>query len=358
MSGLSVRLYAPGLPPAGCDTQLACVAGALHLSEPARVLPTEGLQLRQVGMDGRGLELAWDTPEGRWAVQALDADTAARLLAALPEGLRPAREALQRETRRRGRGRRLGWAALGLVLATPLLALLAFFVFADPMAAWVAARIPVEHERKLGDASFASMQPGLKLQTEGEALRAVREIGARLTVGSRYRYDFHVVENPQINAFAMPGGIVVVHTGLIAATRRPEELAGVLAHEVQHVELRHSLKGMVKQLGLSALWALATGDIGGGLAGQAAQQMLGLSFSREAEREADEHGLDALIRAGIDPTGMPAFFGTLADKSLAPPAILSTHPDSAERQQRLAELLRTRAPAAVPPLPYAPWPPR
>lgn len=316
------------------------------------------MQLRRVGFDGRGLELAWDAPEGRWAVQVLEAKAADELLGALPGWLQAEREALQRQARRGGRGRRLGWAALGLFVAAPLLALAAFFVFADSLAGWVAEQIPLAQERQLGEASFASMRPTLKLQEQGEALRAVREIGTRLTAGSRYRYEFYVAESPQINAFAMPGGIVVVHTGLIAATKRPEELAGVLAHEVQHVELRHSLKGLVKQLGLSAVWVLATGDIGGGLAGQAAQQMLGLSFSREAEREADEQGLAALIRAGIDPSGMPAFFRTLADQGMAPPALLSTHPDSAERQQRLAGLLRERAPAAVPPLPYAPWPPR
>src|SRR5688572_15777239 len=140
----------------------------------------------------------------------------------------------------------------------------------------------------------------------------------------------------------MPGGVVVVHTGLIAATRRPEELAGVLAHEVQHVELRHSLRGLIKDLGLRGLWSYATGDLGGTVAGQAALELTSLRFSRDDEREADGHGLDAMIAAGIDPAGMPDFFRVMAEKSGdAPAAFLSTHPLSEDRERELRQRLET-----------------
>lgn len=357
MTSIPVRLYGPGLPPAGQDAQLRAGATGLRLVAPEMDVPGYGVVLRRCGFDEQGLELSWRDGSDHWALQVLDRTQASALLAALPPGLQAARGALLADTRRVGRGRRLGWLALGLILGAPLLLLLAFLAFADPLAGAVAERIPLAQERRLGEASFASMKPTLKLRDEGEAARVVREIGARLTAGSRYRYEFHVVDNPQVNAFAMPGGIVVVHSGLIAATRRPEELAGVLAHEVQHVELRHSLKGVVKQLGLGALWALATGDVGSGLAGQAAQKMLDLRFSREAEEQADARGLEALRGAAIDPTGMAAFFRTLEAQGATPPALLSTHPASAERQRALETMLRERPPAPVPPLPYAPWPP-
>jgi predicted Zn-dependent protease len=156
----------------------------------------------------------------------------------------------------------------------------------------------------------------------------------------------------------MPGGVIVVHTGLIAATSRPEELAGVLAHEVQHVELRHSLRGMVKDLGLRGLWSFVTGDIGGTLAGQAALELTSLKFSRDDETEADHKGLDALIAAGIDPSGMPAFFKIMTEKAGdAPAAFISTHPLSEDRERELQARVSSLGAHNFASLDFAPWPP-
>jgi predicted Zn-dependent protease len=107
----------------------------------------------------------------------------------------------------------------------------------------------------------------------------------------------------------------VVNTGLVAATRRPEELAGVLAHEIQHVELRHSLKGIIKHSGLSGLWMFATGDIGSGMAGDTATRVLSLRFSREAEREADTRGQICYIA----PESIPAVCRTFSGCSRGNP---------------------------------------
>jgi predicted Zn-dependent protease len=180
------------------------------------------------------------------------------------------------------------------------------------------------------------MQGQLQLRDSGPVYDAAQNIVAQLTKGSRYRYQVHITQDDTLNAFAMPGGIVVIHTGLIAATKRPEELAGVLAHEIQHVEQRHSIRGRIKELGLRGLWSAVTGDIGATLAGQAALEMTSLKFSRDDETEADYKGFDALVAAGIDPAGMPAFFKTMSDKSAdAPAAFLSTHPLSAVREKNL-----------------------
>jgi predicted Zn-dependent protease len=182
---------------------------------------------------------------------------------------------------------------------------------------------------------------------------------ARLTPDSRFQYDVHIAQDDTPNAFALPGGIIVVHTGLIAATKSAEELAGVLAHEVQHVERRHSLRRIIKDMGLRGLWAFVTGDLGSSVAGQAALELTSLSFSRDDEREADERGFDALVRAGIDPAGMPAFFQTLGQIAGGPvPAFLSTHPPSEDRDQALRARLATLGQQTFQPLPPLPWPPR
>jgi predicted Zn-dependent protease len=154
----------------------------------------------------------------------------------------------------------------------------------------------------------------------------------------------------------LPGGIIVVNSGLISATRRPEELAGVLAHEIQHVEQRHSLRGAIQDLGLRGLWTVATGDVGATLAGQAAVELTSRKFSRDDEREADQGAFDLLVQHRIDPSAMADFFTTLDKRVDAQiPELLSTHPASAERKRALVEL--SQAAGTFDPLTVNTWPP-
>jgi predicted Zn-dependent protease len=152
----------------------------------------------------------------------------------------------------------------------------------------------------------------------------------------------------------VPGGYVVVNTGLIRAADSAEEVAGVLAHEVQHVERRHTLKNMLHSLGFHALMALALGDISGTALGNVATTLSELKFGRDLESEADTLGLKALKKAGIAPQGMVSFFAKLAkqEKDAAPPALLSTHPASDERMQALNKLVQEQGTWPSTPLPY------
>jgi predicted Zn-dependent protease len=237
--------------------------------------------------------------------------------------------------------------------------LVLFVLSASRIAGWIAGRIPVHQEMALGRAAFDSMRGGLILKDEGPAYEAARAIVARLPRDSRFTYEVHIAQDDSLNAFALPGGAIVVHTGLIAATTRAEELAGVLAHEVQHVELRHSLRGLIKDMGLRGLWAFVVGDLGGSLAGQAALELTSLRFSRGDEREADEHGFDALVAAGIDPAGMPAFFNTLAQTAGEQvPAFMSTHPASEDRDRDLRQRLTSVSQRSFQPLLPGQWPPK
>lgn len=318
------------------------------------------LQLREVGFGKPGIELSWTDGNGVWAVHVLDPIDASQLLAMPFIASLPQAQMLKSSQRKGTAGRAVGWSMLGLFFVLfPLLLIALFFSQIDRIAGWVADQIPIEEETKLGRSSFESMKGSLKLEDNGASLDAVQSIGKRLTQGSKYSYEFHVVEDDTLNAFAMPGGIVVVNTGLINATKRPEELAGVLAHEVQHVEQRHSLEGMVKNLGLRAVWALATGDLGGTLAGQAAVQLSSLKFSRDAETEADDKGFDALVKQGIDPSGMPDFFKTMSEKAAdAPAAFMSTHPLSDDRRRELAERVEKLKGKEFKALGIEPWPPK
>ncbi|MFQ5561398.1 MAG: M48 family metallopeptidase, partial [Nitrospinota bacterium] len=170
----------------------------------------------------------------------------------------------------------------------------------------------------------------------GPAVEAVERIGKRLTGDSRFVYRWFVAKQPELNAFAAPGGVVVVFSGLLKSIRTPEELAGVLAHEIAHAELRHSLLLLVKNLGIRALISFTIGDFSGGALTEALAGLTELKFSRDAEREADLDGLRRLQEAQIDPRGMVSFFELMEKKSsLNPPEILSTHPAPKDRLETL-----------------------
>lgn len=357
---IKAHIFGPGLSASGTPGILAVRITGIEISVGGQTqrAALNQLQLREVGFGKPGIEFAWSETDETWAAHVLDPVAAAQLLSLPFIANLPQAKALKSTQRKGTAGRAVGWSVLGLFVLFPLLLLALFFSQVDRIAGWVADQIPIEEETRLGRSSFESMKGQLKLQDSGAAFDAVQNIGKQLTQGSKYTYEFHVVQDDTLNAFAMPGGVVVVHTGLINATKRPEELAGVLAHEVQHVEQRHSLEGMVKNLGLRAVWALVTGDLGGTLAGQAAVQLTSLKFSRDAESEADDKGFDTLVKQGIDPSGMPEFFKTMSEKVAdAPAAFMSTHPLSEDRQKELAERVERLQKQEFKSLGIEPWPP-
>ena len=353
-------IFGPGLPPAGTlGTLSISVTGAeISAGERHPRAPLSQITLREVGFDKPGIEVAWNDVDGAWAAHVLDPVSARRLITSSALAGTPQAAKLQ-QGQRKARVRGVaGRVVLLLLLALPIVLLVLFALSAGRIAGWIASRVPVEQELRLGRLGFDSLRSGLTLKDEGPAYEAARSIVIGLTRGSRFNYEVHIAQDDSLNAFALPGGVIVVHTGLIAATKRAEELAGVLAHEVQHVELRHSLRGLIKDMGLRGLWAFVMGDIGSSLAGQAALELTSLRFSRADESEADEHGFDALVAAGIDPAGMPAFFNTMSQKGGGQlPAFLSTHPASEERDRALRERLATVARQTFQPLSFQRWPP-
>jgi beta-barrel assembly-enhancing protease len=353
-------VFGPGLPAVGTRGTVAIPSVDLEVAAGghSKRVPVSELSLREIGFSGFGLELAWKDGGASWAVHVLDGHDARALLASPALASTSQALALRKRQRRTAAGRSLGWTFLVSVALVPLLLLLFVTLNATRIADWVAERVPIEQEIDWGRQLFQGMRGTLGVQAGGAALEAVQSIGSRLTSGSRYRYEFHVGDDSTLNAFAIPGGVIVVHSGLIAATTRPEELAGVLAHEIQHVESRHSLRGVVKDLGFRGLWTLATGDLGATVIGQAALEITSLKFSRDDETEADMKGLDLLIKASIDPSGMPAFFKTMGEKAAGMPvAFLSTHPSSSEREHMLEERI-ANVTQAFPPLDLGPWPPK
>lgn len=220
----------------------------------------------------------------------------------------------------------------------------------DRIAEYIANKIPVEWEASFGDKVFAQFESEGKMLTNSVWDGPVSNITARLlpvVEKSGYEFKFHIMADTNVNAFAIPGGHVVILTGLLESADNAEEVAGVLAHEIAHVTRRHSLRNIIKSAGLIVTLQALIGDASGlfGLATEASRYLLQQKFSRDFEREADETGWSYLVAANIDPRGMTRFFEKLrdmmAESGLAVMenslSLVNTHPTSQERIDRLTK---------------------
>lgn len=155
--------------------------------------------------------------------------------------------------------------------------------------------------------------------------------------------NVHVVENKEINAFAMPGRHLVVHTGLIDFADHQEEIAGVIAHEIAHIESGHVVKKLGKEIGLSILMNLTLGDIGGEVVRNALSTITSTAYDRSLEKEADLKAVDYMIGAKMNPTYLASFLEKLDKQSQTPEVLqwVSTHPDSKERVRYINEKVKS-----------------
>jgi predicted Zn-dependent protease len=179
--------------------------------------------------------------------------------------------------------------------------------------------------------------------TDESRLKIINEIITTLTTPlpkQPYHLQVRVVKNPIVNAFAAPGGYIVIFQGLLERTKTAEELAGVLAHELQHILLRHSTQAVLQEASTGILLVAMTGDASGAMAyGLQTARTLGmLRYSRQKEEEADLEGMRMLIAAGINPEGMIAFFEMLKKEETKTPELLnylSNHPTTQDRIEKL-----------------------
>ena len=232
------------------------------------------------------------------------------------------------------------------------------------------ATLSLDDEYRIGRMIVRGLQDSDRILQDPEVTEYLQGLGHRLsgqTTDGNGRFEFFVVKDSGINAFALPGGFIGVNTGLLLATKDEAELAGVLAHEISHVTQRHIARSLAAQsksslVSTAAMLAaiLIGAAVGGGgdaaMAGIAAAQTVALqqqtSFTRDNEAEADRVGIGLLARAGFDPNGMPDFFETIGRRYGAGedriPEILRTHPVTSERiaesRSRAAQLDVTPSP--------------
>ncbi|HEY9402285.1 MAG TPA: M48 family metallopeptidase, partial [Pyrinomonadaceae bacterium] len=208
-----------------------------------------------------------------------------------------------------------------------------------------------EQDIELGKRSAQEIAQQMPLLNDEPIVNYIRQLGANLASrasGHKFPYQFNVVATKELNAFALPGGYIFINAGAIAAAKNEGELAGVIAHEITHVALRHGTnqasKAYIAQKGLGVIGAITGDDSDLGQVlnsiGGAGANMLFLRFGRTAERQADLEGARIMAESGYDPRDMANFFKTLQSQGgQRTPEFLSDHPDPGNRVAAITNAL-------------------
>ena len=275
----------------------------------------------------------------------------ARLVVSDPDAIawfRQTRPGLFRRDVRRGTFRRVAlW--LGGAAAAVLLML---FVILPRLTETLAARIPADTEARFGRAMIAQVESFLgaanfgSLDCKGVAgVAALDRLKARLTTDQDIGYDIEllVLDHDMVNAFALPGGHIVILKGLLSEAKSPDDVAGVLSQELGHVARRDPIRLTLRAAGSAGILSLLLGDVTGGtIIALAGDHLMQASYTREAEAAADDYAFALLDDAQISSEPFAGFFDRIAGDTDVIPKYLSSHPLSADR----AEKARRNAEAA------------
>jgi predicted Zn-dependent protease len=207
-----------------------------------------------------------------------------------------------------------------------------------------------EQEIAMGKQSDPEIKSFFGIYEDEKLQRFIQEKGQQMAAVSHrkdLKYEFKIVDSPVVNAFAVPGGYVYFTRGIMAHFNNEAEFAGVLGHEIGHITARHSAKqysnAMLAQVGLAAGMILSPELAQFGDLAQNGLQLLFLKFGRDAESQSDQLGVEYSTKIGYDAAEMAGFFSTL-DRlreeagGEAVPTFLSTHPDPADRERKVARL--------------------
>lgn len=216
-------------------------------------------------------------------------------------------------------------------------------------------------EAQLGSIFLNAMRHSEKLVEEAAVLKPLNRLVDRLCAENRIpRQEIHlyVLKNPEVNAFAFPGGNLVIHTGLLERVETPEELCGVLAHEIAHIELRHVRKKLSKELGLVSLVSMTTGGAGSELVKETLKVLSSSAFDRRLEMQADQTAIRYLQQAEIDPKPFADCLQRLSDSNQDGEVVLkwfSSHPDSRSRAKAVQHTIGSKVVSFRSPMSRQEW---
>ncbi len=200
-------------------------------------------------------------------------------------------------------------------------------------------------ETKLGELFwdfFKQNETELESELIYDSLDSLVKVLCKYNDIDRESIKLHILEKDEINAFALPDGHIVVFTGLIKEAESPEALTGVLAHEIAHDQLKHVMKKLVREVGLSVLLSTATGGGGAETIKSMAKMLSSKAFDREMEKEADLEAVKYMLKAKINPEDFASFLYTLSDPHAEfsrQLAWISTHPESQERAKYVLDAI-------------------
>lgn len=354
---LKVLLYGPGVPNAGVRARARFQDGVFVVEGDGHwfAIQADHLYLRTGGYDGRQWLVRWKTPDGTVTAMLQGDDAVDALIRLAPAGNAAQLARARRAVSDRWHRPRLVLMTIILAILVPLLGLIAYQANVDHIGRWAAARVTPENEARIGARVFERIRPGPLLIESGPASDAMARVGIRLTVGLRHHYRFHLVDDPAIDAYALPGGDVIIHAGTLLAARNIDELAGVLAHQVAHVESGHALRALLRALGWRANLAVVMEDYDNPVWKEIAEEVARGAripdYDREMEREADAQALSILRHAGIPGVGLADFIERLARPGSAAARLSARHPADLERLTILREQIERQGSYPRQPLP-------
>jgi predicted Zn-dependent protease len=329
-NAVDILLFGPDLPSAGKPATCRIDQNYLTITDYKQTLSFSQLEARVGSFDHNQLQLCWQAANGdAWLLIPANQDAQKTLVKLLPSKDIKGLSRWKRSTI----GQSLVWKTVAYSLCTLALAVVLLVWQYDTAVSWVANRVPLATENQIGNSVLTNLKTQTTLMDKGVAVDAVKKIGDRLTKGSAYQFQWHVANDPAINAFALPGGIVIVNKGLIEKADSANEVVGVLAHEIQHVEQRHALKNMITSSGIAAAVLLVLGDANAFMMIMA-HQVSAQYFSRQAETDADMKGVALLHKNKINPGGLPSFFKKMQEANKGKSGgveWLSSHPDTDNR---------------------------
>lgn len=229
------------------------------------------------------------------------------------------------------------------------------------MSAFKIEKLTDDTEIKIGKAVWDLYKKTEKENKDEKAVNALDSIVDKICSKNninRETIKVHIMIKDDINAFAMPGGHLVVYSGLIKAADNSDELAGVLAHEISHIELDHVMKKLIKEIGLSVLISMTSGNGSAETIQKISKLLSSSAFDRKLEKEADISAVEYLINAKINPESLAEFLYKLADNKSDEASYegwLSTHPDSKKRAEYILQYSKDKIIKSEPALSESSW---
>lgn len=340
-------LYGTTLPPQGIPCKIHI--GNLRLSIETydhpnvsiihNLLDGSNLTIQTGGFNHQYITFRWTgTDEGTYWIYTKDPDTIDRLAQihhpAFSETLQTILQSRNEKERHR-----IGWFQ-ALILCTVLLTT-GWWFGKHALTSWIVAHASPQVDEQLGEIVEGLMLSGGVRIEEGLAFEAIESLVDRLDAAMPdhpFTFKPTIIRNDIVNAIALPGGRIVIYSGLLAQAQSAEELAGVLAHEMNHVVHRHGLQMLAEQSSLAALELIVFSPFGVSLG--SLDRIAGLSFSRDLEEEADLEGVKTLQAAHISPTGFIDFFQRMSKHPDRTPTVFLNHKPSKDRIRAISEYLQ------------------